>query len=114
LVAYDDKFNSKDFVCGTDGGISLINGLHKHRSDAYPIRDYRHLLLDITSPRARKVMAQIHDLPPSRKARKNSVMFTSHIMGTIMMWCLGCQALLKHSWGRGRRMKRMKLTPEAA
>ena len=68
LVAYDDKFNSKDFVCGTDGGISLINGLHKHRSDAYPIRDYRHLLLDITSPRARKVMAQIHDLPPSRKA----------------------------------------------
>jgi hypothetical protein len=68
LVAYDDKFNSKEFVCGTDGGISLINGLHKHRSDAYPIRDYRHLLLDITSPRARKVMAQIHDLPPSRKA----------------------------------------------
>jgi hypothetical protein len=68
LRAYDGRFNSTDFVCGTDGGISLIKGVHNERPYAYPIRDYRHLLQDIKSHRVRKIMAQIHDLPPSRKA----------------------------------------------
>ena len=67
-AAYEDAFNSKDFVCGTDGGISLIKGVVTHRPDSHKIRDYRHLLLDIKSHRVRKIMAQIHDLPPSRKA----------------------------------------------
>ena len=39
--AYQDKFNSKDFVCGTDGGISLIKGVEGHRPLSFHTRDYR-------------------------------------------------------------------------
>lgn len=66
-TAYQDKFNSKDFVCGTDGGISLIKGIEGHRPQVFRIRDYRHFILDLKSKRARTIAARIHDLPPSRK-----------------------------------------------
>ena len=65
--AYNGRLNANDFVCGTDGGISLIKGVNEQRPDTHRIRDFRHLLLDIKSPRVRKLVVQLHSLPPSRK-----------------------------------------------
>jgi hypothetical protein len=72
-LAYNDAFNAKGFVCISDGGRSLIKGIDTWRPDAFRARDNRHLADDIKSKRIRRLHAQLHVMPPSRRDEVDAI-----------------------------------------